>query len=201
MTTQNLEAALSSFLKADDAAKIAQLLELAVIDSKASYEEAKAVIGEDIEEVLILSYGWRLLLPVRAAKAGDWEDRILVAHPGEIYHTTNVVKHLVRNASATGRWDPETAITEALKDIGEPEINKVQALVARTGYEAKARRISGVQIKRLCIELGLGDRVDPLVSELKACGIISPKLSSLTDPSRVGTPIYEFNPSLFVGSK
>jgi hypothetical protein len=201
MTTQNLEAALSSFLKADDAAKIAQLLELAVIDSKASYEEAKAVIGEDIEEVLILSYGWRLLLPVRAAKAGDWEDRILVAHPGEIYHTTNVVKHLVRNASETGRWDPETAITEAFKDIGEPEINKVRDLVAMIGYEAKARRISGVQIKRLCIELGLGDRVDPLVSELKACGIISPKLSSLTDPSRVGTPIYELNPSLFVGDK
>jgi hypothetical protein len=201
MTTQNLEAALSSFLKADDAAKIAQLLELAVIDSKASYEEAKAMIGEDIEEVLILSYGWRLLLPVRAAKAGDWEDRILVAHLGEIYHTTNVVKHLVRNASETSRWDPETAITEAFKDIGEPEINKVRDLVARIGYEAKARRISGVQIKRLCIELGLGDRVDPLVSELKACGIISPKLSSLTDPSRVGTPIYEINPSLFVGNK
>jgi len=44
----------------------------------------------------------------------------------------------------------------------------------------------------------LGDRVYPIVSELKACGIISPKLSSLTDSSRVGTPIYELNPSLFV---
>jgi hypothetical protein len=201
MNIDKLKEALSSFLKTDDAAKIAWLLELVVKNRKASYEEAKAVIGEDIEDILILGYGWRLLLPVKAAKAGDWEDRILVAHPGEIYHTTNVVKHLVRNASETGRWDPETAVTGAFKDIGEPEIDKIQTLVARIASEAKGRRISGVQIKRLCAELGLGDRVDPLVSELKACGIISPKLSSLTDPSRVGTPIYELNPSLFVGNK
>lgn len=201
MTTQNLEAALSSFLKADDAAKMAQLLELAVRNRKVSYEEAKAVIGEDIEDILILGFGWRLLLPVRAAKAGDWEDKMLTAQTGEIYQTVNVVKHLVKNASKTSRWDPETAITEAFEDIGEPEIDKIQTLVARIGSEAKGRRISGIQIKRLCTELGLGDRVDPLLSELKACGIMNPKLSSLTDASRVGTPIYELNPSLFVGDK
>jgi hypothetical protein len=201
MTTQKLKTALSSFLEADDAAKMARLLELVVRKRKASYEEAKAVIGEDIEDILILAYGWRLLLPVKAAKAGDWEDKMLTAQPGDIYQTVNVARHLVKNASKTSRWDPETAITEAFKDIGEPEIDKVRTLVARIGSEAKGRRINGVQIKRLCTELGLGDRVDPLLSELKACGIISPKLSSLTDPSRVGTPIYELNPSLFVGDK
>jgi hypothetical protein len=196
-----LKDALTSFMKADDAAQIAQILEMVVTSGKASYEEVKAMSGDNVEDVLMLGYGWRLLLPVRASKAGDWEDRILVAHPGEIYHTTNVVKHLVRNASETGLWDPESAVTEAFKDIGEPEIDKIQTLVARIGSEAKGRRISGIQIKRLCTELGLGGRVDPLISELKACGIISPKLSSLTDASRVGTPIYELNPSLFVGDK
>jgi hypothetical protein len=201
MTTQNLEAALSSFLKADDAAQIAQILEMVVTSGKASYEEMKAIIGDNVEDILMLSYGWRLLLPVRASKAGDWEDKILTAQPGDIYQTVNVVKHLVKNASKTSRWDPETAITEAFEDIGEPEIDRLRDLVARIGSEAKGRRISGIQIKRLCIELGLGDRVDPLLSELKACGIISPKLSSLTDPSRVGTPIYELNPSLFVGNR
>jgi hypothetical protein len=201
MATQKLKTALSSFLKADDAANMAQLLEIVVRNKEASYEELKAAIGDDIEDILILGYGWRLLLPMKAAKAGDWEDRMLTAQPGDIYQTVNVVKHLVKNASKTSRWDPEIAITEALKDIGEPEIDKVRDLIARIGSEAKGRRISGVQIKRLCTELGLGGRVDPLVSELKACGIMSPKLSSLTDPSRVGTPIYEINPSLFVGDK
>ena len=196
-----LKEALNSFLKFDDAARIAQLLEAIVGSGKISYEEAKAMIGGDTEDILILGYGWRLLLPVRAAKAGDWEDKILTAQSGEIYQTVNVVKHLVKNASKTGHWDPELAITEAFEDIGEPESDKMSTLVARIGSEAKGRRISGIQIKRLCTELGLGDRVDPLLSELKACGIISPKLSSLTDPNRVGTPIYELNPSLFVGDK
>jgi hypothetical protein len=199
MTIQKLEAALSSFLKVDDAAKIAQLLEAIVGSGKISYEEAKAMIGEDTEDILMLGYGWRLLLPVRAAKAGDWEDRMLTAQPGEIYQAVNVVKHLVKNANKTGRWDPETAIAEAFEDIGEPEIDKMSILVARIASEVKGHRISGIQIKRLCTELGLGDRVDPLLSELKACGIISPKLNSLTDSSRVGTPIYELNPSLFAG--
>jgi hypothetical protein len=201
MTIQKLKEALSSFLNADDAAKMARLLDLVVRNRKASYEEAKAMIGEDIEDILISGYGWRLLLPVRAAKAGDWEDKMLMVQPGEIYQMVNVVKHLVKNASKTGRWDPETAIVDAFKDIGEPEIDKMSILVERIAFEAKGRRISGIQIKKLCTELGLGDRVDPLISELKACGIISPKLSSLTDPSRAGTPIYEINPCLLVGDK
>ena len=196
-----LKEALSSFLKSDDAAKIAQLLELAVRNSKVSYEEARAVIGEDIEDILILAYGWRMLLPVKAAKAGDWEDKMLTTQPGDTYQAVNVVKHLAENASKTGRWDPEIAIAQAFDDIGEPEIDKMLALVAGIASQVKGRRISGVQIKSLCTELGLGDRVDPLTSELKACGILSPKLSSLTDPSRIGTPIYELNPCLLVGGK
>ena len=63
-----------------------------------------------------------------------------------------------------------------------------------------AQQINSVQIKRLCTEPGLVDRIDTLISELKACGIIRPKLASFTDSSRVGTPLYELNPSLFVGA-
>ncbi len=196
-----LKDALSSFLKSDDAAKIARLLELAVKNRNVSYEEARAVIGEDIEDILILAYGWRILLPVKAAKAGDWEDKMLTTQPGDTYQAVNVVKHLAENASKTGRWDPEIAIAQAFDDIGEPETDKMPTLVARIASEVKGHRISGVQIKRLCTELGLGDRVDPLISELKACGILSPKLSSLTESSRTGTPIYEINPCLLVGDK
>jgi hypothetical protein len=201
MNIDKLKEALNSFLKGDDATKIAQLLELVVRNRKVTYEEAKAVIGEDIEDILILAYGWRMLLPVKAAKAGDWEDKMLTAQPGETYQAVSVVKHLAENASKSGRWDPEIAIAQAFEDIGEPEIDKMPILIARIASQVKGRRISGVQIKRLCTELGLGDRVDPLTSELKACGIISPKLSSLTDPSRAGTPIYEINPCLLVGDK
>jgi len=200
MKLDKLVESLRKFLSPDDASNIAKLLLAVIVNGKISYEEVNTIIGDNVNDVLIVGYGWRLLLPVRYSKAGDWEDRILVASSGEIYHTTNVVKHLVRNASVTGHWDPETAVEGAFMDIGEPDIDKVQTLVARIGSEAKGRRISGVQIKRFCTKLGLGDRVDPLISELKACGIMSPKLSSLSDSSRVGTPIYEINPSLFVGN-
>jgi hypothetical protein len=59
------------------------------------------------------------------------------------------------------------------------------------------RRINGAQIKEIADEFGIGDRADPLVSELKAAGIMNPKLSPVTEILKVRAPIYELNPSLF----
>ena len=174
------------------------------LNLRPSYLEAirlrERIINEDPEDILILGFGWRLLLPVRATKTGlDWEDRMLIPQSGEMYQTSNVTKHLVENATKTGLWDPEEAIFGVFSDIGDPDSDKMPLLVGRMASEAKGHRISGVQIKRICTELGLEDRIDPLTSELKACGIMSPKLTSLTEASRAGSPIYEFNPSLLVG--
>ena len=194
-----LQKALSGFLKSEDANKLARLLGKAAKSGKVSREEATRLVNDEAEDILILGYSWRLLLPTRAARTGDWEDRMLIAQPGETYQMPNVVRHLVENAKQTGRWDPEKAIIEVFRHIGDPDSEKMPILVGRMASEVKGRRISGVQIKRICTELGLGDRVDPLLSELKACGIMSPKLSSLTDAARAGSPIYELNPSLLVG--
>lgn len=194
-----LQNALSGFLKSEDANKLARLLEKAAKSGKVSREEATRLVNDDAEDILILGYSWRVLLPTRAARTGDWEDRMLIAQPGETYQMPNVVRHLVENANRTGHWDPEKAIIEVFGNIGDPDSEKMAILVGRMASEVKGRRISGVQIKRICTELGLGDRVDPLLSELKACGIMSPKLSSLTDAARAGSPIYELNPSLLVG--
>ena len=201
MTMNKLQKALGGFLNGEDAHKLARVLEEAVKTGKISYEEARRVINGDPEDVLILGYGWRLLLAIRAARSGDWEDRLLIPQPGEEYEMPNVAKHLVEGAKETGHWDPEKAIVEVFENIGDPDSDKMPILVARMASEVKGRRINGIQIKRICTELGLGDRVDPLLSELKACGIMSPKLSSLTEVSREGSPIYELNPSLLVGGK
>jgi len=194
-----LQRALNSFLKTEDAHKLVPLLEKAVGTGKVSYQEVKRIVNDDVEDVLILAYSFRLLLPVRAAKSGDWEDRMLIPQPGEEYEMPNVARHLVKAAKGTGQWDPEAAIVGVFDNIGDPDSDKMPTLVGRMASEAKGRRINGIQIKRICAQLGLGDRVDPLLSELKACGIMSPKLSSLTDASREGSPIYELNPSLLVG--
>ncbi|MBM3183209.1 MAG: hypothetical protein FJZ83_04145 [Chloroflexi bacterium] len=197
--SSNLETALCSFLKAEDARKLALLLEEALRKGRISYEEATGLVGGDAEDILILAYGWRLLLPSRMAHAGDWEDRMLLPRADEIYRMPNVTRHLVDNAIQTGHWEPEKAIREVFQEIREPETEKLLSLVERMASELRGRRIYGVDIKRLCAELGLKDRVDPIVSELKGCGIVSHKMASFTDAAREGSPIYEFNPSLLVG--
>ena len=199
MIFDNLQKALGTFLKSEDTLKMAQLLE-ATLNKSISYEDVEKIIGNDAEDILTLGYGWRLILPVRAAKAGDWEDRMLIPQPGEIYQVPNVVKHLVKHAIETGRWDPEKAIIEVFRNIGEPELDKMPVLVERMASKVKGHRINGSQIKKICTELGLEKRVDPLVSELKACGILSHKLGAIIEASRQGSPIYEINPALLVGT-
>ena len=199
MRINKLQKALSSFLNSEDADKLARVLQELLRTGEVSYEKVEEIIHEAAEDTIILGYGWRLILPTRSAKSGDWEDRILLPYPGETYQMPNVTKHLVENAGKTGQWDPEKAILGVFRNIGEPDLDKMTVLVERIASEAKGRRISGIQIKSICVELDLEARVDPLLSELKACGIMSPKLSSLTDASRAGSPIYELNPSLFVG--
>jgi hypothetical protein len=196
---KKLQKALTSFLKSDDAGRMAQLLEEMLKTGTISYEAATKMIDDDAEDILILGYGWRLLLPIRAAKAGDWEDRMILSQPGEIYQMPNVIKHLVENAQKTGRWNPEKAIIEVFRNIGEPDSDKMPILVGGIASKIKGHRVSGTKINKICTDLGLGARVDPLVSELKACGILSHKLGALTEASRTGSPIYEINPSLLVG--
>ena len=195
----NLTKALRNFLNGTDAEEISRLLDRAIEQGTITFEDAERIVKGDIEDILLLALKWRLLLPVRASKAGDWEDRMVIPRQGEIYHSPNVIRHLVKNAQANGIWDPEKAIIDVFNSIGEPDTDKMPALVERIASVLKGHRINGNQIKAICKELGMETKVDPLVSELKACGILSHKLSSLTEVSKAGAPLYEINPSLLVG--
>jgi len=130
MNTITLQNALGTFLAYKDATILAPILVYALEAGNISYEKAGEIIGEDSEDILTLAYGWRLLLPLRASKAGDWEDRMLIPRAGEIYHMPNVVKYLVKEALRTGHWDPEKAIIEVFKNIEEPDLNKMVPLVS-----------------------------------------------------------------------
>ena len=57
-----------------------------------------------------------------------------------------------------------------------------------------------LQIKKMCKELDLEDRVDFLIAELKGSGVMTPKLSSLAEVMRETSSIYELNPSLCVNT-
>jgi len=178
--------------------RLAQVLARASKTGRISYSEVTEIVGDNPEDVLLLGNEWRLLLPVRTLKSAAWEDRLLLAKPGELYEVPNIVKYLVEDARKTGRWEAGRAIAELFRDMGEPNWEQIPKLVERLEKQAKDYRVTAVQIKMVCNKFGLGDRVDALIAELKGSGVMSPKLGSLAEVSRTGTPIYELNPSLFV---
>lgn len=194
-----LEKALSKLLKHGElTGHLASVLVKASKRGSISYREVDKIVNDNAEDVFLLGNEWRLLLPVRTVKSAAWEDRLLLCKPGESYEVPNIARYLVGEATKTGRWDPERAITKIFKEMGEPAWERMPKLVERLEEQARDYRVTASQIKKICIELGLGDRVDALIAELKASGVMSPKLGSIAEVSREGTPIYELNPSLFM---
>ena len=94
--------------------------------------------------------------------------------------------------------EPGKAITSLFMEMGDPAWQRMPKLVERLQEKAKDYRISAAQIKKACIELGLGDRVDMLIAELKGSGVMSPKLGSFAEVNREGSPLYELNPTLYM---
>lgn len=201
---EKFEKAFSNFLDHDDlASPLAQVLALAAKSGRISYDEVQRMLDESADDILLLANELRLLLPMRTFRSAAWEDRILLAEPGEMYEVPNVVRFLVENARQTGQWDPVNALSEIFRLAGEPKWERIPMLVERLAEESQDYRINALQIKEVCSELGLGDRVDTLIAELKGSGVMSPKLGSLSQVAKIGAPLYELNPSLFTkkGSK
>jgi hypothetical protein len=194
-----LEKALSTLLKHSELTScLAAALAHASKKGTISYREVAKIANCNAGDVLLLGDEWRLLIPVRTRKSAAWEDRLLLCEPGESYEVPNIVRCLVEDASRTGCWEPEHAIIKLFKEMGEPAWERMPKLIGRLGARAEYQRITAVQIKKTCSELGLGDRVDTLIASLKGSGVMSPKLGSLTEVVREGSPLYELNPSLFM---
>ena len=104
----------------------------------------------------------------------------------------------MEEAQRTGRWEAGRAIAKLFREMGEPNWERIPKLVEELGKQSRDYRITAVQIKEICNELDMGDRVDMLIAELKGSGVMSPKLGSIAEVSRAGMPIYELNPSLFM---
>ena len=193
-----LETALRKLLDPDPVTRnLARVLVAACRRGRVSYDEVQRITKESADDVLLVGIELRVLLPVRTLRSAAWEDRILLAEPGEMYELPNVVRFLVRNAGRTGQWNPNEVLSEVFRLAGEPEWEQIPRLVERLGEKSQDYRINAVQVREACIDLGLGDRVDTLIAELKGSGVMSPKLSSLGQVARIGSPTYELNPSLF----
>jgi hypothetical protein len=195
-----LERALTTFLRpGGHAGLLARVLVQACKTGMVSYDEVEEIAKDDSADVLLLGFELRLLLPTRSARGTlEWGDAVLLPKPGEMYKMPNVVKCLVEEASRTGWWDAGNAVAKIFMIMGEPEWEEMPKLVEKLGEKAKNCKINAIQIKRICRELDLEHKVDLLIAELKGSGVMSPKLGSLTEAIREGSPVYELNPSLSV---
>jgi hypothetical protein len=198
--SDRLEEALSAVVgDARITSSLSQVLAYAAQKKTISYQEIKEIIKDDPEDVLLLADEWRLLLTVSTTKSSSWEDRLLALKDGEIYEIPNIIRYLLQDRLHAGRWDPEKVIGKFFKELGDPNYKQIPELVRSISEKAAHHRITGNQIKMACLQLGLSNRVDGLIAELKAAGIISPKLGSVPEVNREGSPIYELNPGVAIG--
>jgi hypothetical protein len=195
----NLENALRWLLKSSELAScLALVLGRASKMGRISYQEVDKVVNDKAEDVLLLGSEWRLLLPVRTVKSAAWEDRLLLCKPEESYEVPNIIRYIVEGAGKTGYWNTADAIIRLFKEMGEPAWERMPKLIERLGEKAIDHRISAAKIRKTCIELGMENRVDMLIAELKGSGVMSPKLGSFAEVNREGSPLYELNPSLYI---
>lgn len=194
----NLEQILRKRFLYEETKPLAKMLLTASRKGRISYEEIKAH-GGSVED-LLLAFNEKMLLPIRTSRVSKglaWEDRILVLERGEIYEMPSVVRHVIKRAEETGRWEPDYAIQKYLEDIEEPKREEILELFRRIkkkvlGSEtlSKTSKITPELLKEFSNELGLD--INTTIAELKGGGIISPSLRNFRYKL-----LYEVNPSLY----
>jgi hypothetical protein len=140
--------------------KLSQVLAYGSSKGTISYQEIREIIKHDPGDILLMAEEWRLLLPVRTAKRSSWEDRLLLIKEGEVYEIPNIMRYLVREALQTAIWNPENAIGEPFKELRDSTWEQTPGLVKPIAEKSISHSRSDNQIKKVCLEFGLGGRVD-----------------------------------------
>jgi hypothetical protein len=163
-----------------------------------NYDAVQTAAGPSTGEVLLEMWEWKLLLPVRSSKCSEWDSRIMVTQPGEVFEMPNISRALTSNAIESGKWDTTWAIQNLFQKMGEPDWEKIPTLVRELKDSCVHNVISGTRIGSACGHHGLRQKTGALIAVLKGAGIISPKLMAM-DRNRMqsASPLYEFNPSVY----
>lgn len=102
--TYNLEQALCSFLGESELVRsLACVLVNISSDARIPYEMIERIAGENVEEVVLLGYQWRLLVPARTSMTTDWESSVMLFQAGEIYKLPDIIIYLIEDALVTGQ--------------------------------------------------------------------------------------------------
>lgn len=193
-----LEQALKSFLQDETLLKeLASVLSRFCENDVIIYKQLREIASDNLTELLLELWNWKLIIPIRSSKCGEWDSRILLAEPGESYEMPNISKMLVKNAQLSGIWDSQKAIIDLFKVMDEMEWRKIPDLVLEINHGCIHHTISGSRIGIACARNGLKNKTGAMIAVLKGSGIISPKLMAFAEVARSTSPVYEFNPSVY----
>jgi len=95
-----------------------------------SFEEIQKIESRDIEEMLLFAWDWKLLIPTASSQCSEWDNRLLLMEPGEVYEIPNISRYLIETAAATGTWNIKGAVLSLYKDMGEENWQKMPDLVS-----------------------------------------------------------------------
>ena len=194
----HLEQALKSFLWHETLLEeLASVLSQFCENAVTVYEQLREIAGDNLTDILLELWNWKLIIPIRSSKCGEWDSRILLAEPGESYEMPNISRVLVKNAQLSGVWDSQQAIVDLFKIMGEPEWEKIPDLVLEIKHGCIHHTISGARVGIACARKGLKNKTGTMIAVLKGSGIISPKLMAFAEVARSSSPVYEFNPSVY----
>jgi len=195
---KNLQIVLAPILKDDTLlGDICSILVMACKNDTCRFDALYDIAGDAINDLLLELWEWKLLIPVRSSKCGEWDSRILMTRPGEIFEMPNISRVLVENAIKNGEWNSCQAIGDLFKTMGEKDWKKIPDLVLELKHSCVHFTINGGRIGAACGHNGLKGKTGTMIAILKGSGIISPKLMALGQTIRAASPLYEFNPSVF----
>ncbi|MFO8010078.1 MAG: hypothetical protein R6U89_04600 [Dehalococcoidia bacterium] len=188
----NLIRALSAYFSQEEAHNIAVILSCCVRDDGIRYNDI-GIVPEQKDEIILLAYEERLLLPVKSIRGSAWEDRILNFAENERYHLPRVVKLLALRAEESGLWDCDYAIREALKEAGNQDVEQTVSFLNTVIKMAKNNRMKVSEMQVLQTDLGIDLDMHDTLDHFVRCGIMSP----VTQRSlHAGSPMYELNPCM-----
>jgi hypothetical protein len=198
MNMKNLEKALKSFITGDiSVSDLARILFCFSHCERVDYRELGSVTHGRVDEALLALWEWKLVIPVRSSCCSEWDSRIFLAEPEEIFEMPNISKTLVERGMETGRWDTGSGILDLFQRMGEREWEKMPHLILSIRNHTVHYTINGVMIGALCTQNGLKHKTGAMIAVLKGAGIISPKLAAIGPVSKSRSPLYEFNPSVY----
>ncbi len=192
-----LAKALSNQFSPEEAQCLAQILSCSCQTDSISYDDLD--LDPDVkDDMILLAYEVRILLPMKSRRGSAWEDRILTFEEAERYQLPRIVRFLIEGAKDTGEWNTESALMKSLKEAGEDQLEEIISYLNKLMERAPKFELEVGVMQAIAAELGLEIDMHDTLDRFVRCGILSPRTQRSL---HTGFSKYEMNPSLYLNSK